>query len=288
MGSYSGFLLLEDLFDNLPDDSMALYNEGNQLFNPTVSVVEDDCGTSLGEKLSIDFTSMGNWDLALDRRLTRSDVEFFLSQGEYTRFVRNPPHCISPGGVCRKCYEAVNPSNPNVQVGSSVTLKSYLVVSTQLVVLSEANNSFVLDTAGSDITRISYYYNDVYSANYTLTELSTGEYQLTMGDTPAAGDTAFVRMFKDTSSPYMSYLSSTYAGSILGSAALVTGALPARASLLKERITESRLQSLANALVAYSKYIPVTYIEYIDKIKDPLERELYILALYGVFYDVGV
>ena len=288
MGSYSGFLLLEDLFDNLPNISPTLYNEAQQLFTPTVKVVEENCNTNLGDRIDLDFSQVGQWDLALDRRLTRDDIEFFLSLGSYTRFIRNPPHCISPGGICKKCYTAVNPGEPSPEIGSQVKLNTYLVVNTQYTLLTSGDGSVVLNTDGSDITRVSVYFNDVYTKNYTMVELPEGDLQLTYNGTVVNGDTLFIRMFKDTSSPYMSYLSSTYSGNLLGASYLETGALPARTALIKERITESRLSSLEAALEEFSEYIPTTYVNYIANIKDPLERELYILALYGVFYDVGV
>lgn len=287
MGSYSGFLLLEDLFDNLPDISTALYNEAQQLFTPTVKVVEENCNTNLGDRINLDFSQVGQWDLALDRRLTREDIEFFLGQGSYTRFVRNPPHCISPGGICKKCYQAVNPGEPVPAIDSSVKLKTYLVVATQYSLLG-SDGSVILDSDGSDVTRVSVYFNDVYTQNYTMSETSTGDLRVTYNGAVTSSDSLFIRMFKDTSSPYMSYLSATYSGNLLGASYLETGALPARASLIKERITESRLSSLETALNEFSQYIPPTYLNYIANIKDPLERELYILALYGVFYDVGV
>lgn len=288
MGTYSGFLLLEDLFDNLPEDSTALFNEATQLFSPTVKVVEENCNTNLGERISLDFSQIGQWDLALDRRLTREDIEFYLGDGQYHRFVRNPPHCISPGGICKKCYMAVNPGEPVPKIDSQVKLNTYLVVATQYILLSEGSSSYVLNTDDSDITRISVYHNDQYTKDYSLSLMSTGEFRITYTGTIVAGDSLFIRMLKDTASPYMSYLSSTYSGNLLGASYLETGSLPARASLIKERITESRLHTLENELAKFSEYIPVTYMDYIAKIKDPLERELYILALYGVFYDVGV
>lgn len=288
MGTYSGFLLLEDLFDNIPDVSTTLYNEAQQLFTPTVRVIEDDCLTNLGNKIALDFSQVGQWDLALDRRLTRADILYFLGNGEYDRFVRNPPHCISEGGICKKCYSAVNPGEAVPVTGASVKLNSYLVVATQFSILSQGETSILLNTNGSDITRISVYFNDEYYTDYSLSILDTGEFRLAYGSPASTGDTVFIRMFRDTSSPFMSYLSSTYAGNLLGAAYLETGALPARTALLKERITESRLSSLESALTEYSEFIPASYMSYIAKIKDPLERELYILALYGVFYDVGV
>ncbi len=288
MGTYSGFLLLEDLFDDLPTDCASIYNEAQQLFTPTVSVIEVDCKTNLGESISLDFTQVGQYDLALDRRLAYSDISFFLSQGQYSRFVRNPTHCISEGGICQKCYVAVNPGQDVPLPGSSVKLNSYLVVATQYVIFSTGDNSVILNTDGSDITRISVYFNDVFTKNYTLTVLDDGSFRVTFLGVTMSGDTLFIRMFKDTASPYMSYLSKTYSGNILGASYLETGALPARTALLKERITESRLTSLERSLEPYSEYIPDSYLEYIANIKDPLERELYIIALYGVFYDVGV
>lgn len=279
---------MEDLFDNLPEDNTALYNEGQQLFNPSVTIVENDCLTNLGDRVSLDYSQIGQWDLALDRPIVKADVDYFLSQGSYYRFVRNPPHCISKGGVCLKCYLATNPGDHTATVGSNVSLSSVLTVATQTVVLTQGTVAIILNTDGADISDIALYYNDVYTEDYQLSIISTGEYEVTLPTPSVAGDVVFIRMFNGTSSPYMSYLSATYAGNLLGAAYLVTGSLPLRTGLLKERITESRLATLENEISKYSGSIPSTYLDYIAKIKDPLERELYILALYGVFYDVGV
>ena len=178
------------------------------LFRSTVTIVENDCHTNLGARIDLDFSQVGSWDLALDRRLTRADIEFFLGLGNYYRFIRNPPHCISPGGICRKCHQAVNTVGVSPEVGHQVTLSSSLIVATQSLTLGAGETSFILNTGGAEVTRVDVYFNDSYSSAYTLSFLDSGDLRLDITNTVVTGDALFVRMFQDTYSPYMSYLAS--------------------------------------------------------------------------------
>lgn len=287
MGTYSGFLLLEDLFDNLPEDSQTLYNESQQLFNPSVKVVEADCSTKLGKKINLDFSAIGLWDLALDARLTSQDIEFYLSQGSYSRYIRHPAYCISKGGVCKKCHDAWMVGS-SASVGETKKFPTEIITGTQTTILSGGDPAVVIAESPENYTRIQVYYNDLYTTNYVITETEDGLLRVNMNGVTMAGDTLFIRLFMATASPFMTYLSKSYSGNLLGALPIETGDLPLRTSLMKERITGARIDSLQASLEKYAENVPPTYLEYSTKIKDPLERELYILALYGVFYDVGV
>lgn len=287
MGTYSGFLLLEDMFDTLPNTNPTLYNEAQQLFNPMVKVVEEDCNTRLGKRVGTDFTHIGDWDVALDRRLTEDDLKFFLGQGKYNRFVRSPAFCTSVDGICSKCYQSYNPDSPVPAVGTNVRISSAIVVGTNYFIVQKGGYSVSL-VADDVFNRAVVYVNDVHSSDFTIEYDEEQLPYIKLGSSILVDDRVFVRMLKNTSSPFMSYLSSTYAGDLLGAASLYTGDLPCRPGFLKERISEGKLTDMEYTLREYSSYIPDTYIQYIAKIRDPLERELYILALYGVFNDVEV
>lgn len=288
MGTYSGFLLLEDLFDNLPEESAALYNEAQSIFDPKVKIVSNDCGTLLGKSVSLDFSCIGFWDLASDGRLTKAQIEYYLSQGQYTRFIRHPAYCIAKGGVCKKCHDAWRISQQACRVGTLAEFPSEVITGEQTHILAPDENAVVIQTDIDEYDRMDVFFNDEFTTAYVVTETEDGKLRVNISGPVAAGDVVFIRLFRNTASPFMSYLSETYAGNLLGAAPLQTGDLPIRVGLLKETLSEAKLNSMAGSLEAYAEYIPGTFQEYATKIRDPLERALFMLALYGVFYDVGV
>lgn len=288
MGSYSGFLLLEDMLDNLTDDSRLLFNEASQLFNPSVEIVEEDCGTLLGRRVQIDSSAIGLKDLATDEYLTSEDVEFFLSQGLYHRQVRHTAFCTSNGGVCKKCYEATYRNVGSVPVGSRQIATTEITVGTQMFLLQDGGVEVLVSADGEPVSRVDVFLNDVYTEEYEETLPDFDQVRIIFPEVPPNGSKVFVRIYRETSSPFMGYLSKTYSGNLLGAAPMDTGILPIRKGLLKERISEGRLAALEVELENYSQNIPASYLGYLANIKDPLEKELFILSLYGVFYDVGV
>lgn len=288
MGTYSGFLLLEDLFDNLPEESAILYNEAERLFNPTVAIVEPDCLTKLGKRISLDFSTLGMYDLALDRRLTQQDIEFFLGRGEYYRFVRHPAFCVSTGGVCKKCYDSRYEVDSPAEVGNTAKVFSETLFGTLSGIVPAGSTQFTLTASVEDFDNPQVFIDEEITSDYELTADASGTLQISLPEATDEPRKIFLRLYRNTSSPFLSYLAKTYSGDLLGAAPLETGDLPVRAELLKLRSSDTLLASLEDELENFAEFIPDSYLRYISDIRDPLERELYILALYGVFYDVGV
>lgn len=288
MGSYSGYLLLEDLLDTLPEYSTALYNESNQLFNPSVLIVEDNCRTLLGRRVQVDYSIVGYVDLATGNRLTPESIDNLLSQGIYYRSVRSAPFCTSEGGVCKKCFEATYPEIGAVKVGSTQRVYSEVVLGTHIGVSTTGVNEFRVYADGEEISRVEVFVADEFTSSYTYRIEDDGAWYVLFTDTIPEGSRVFIRMYKRTSAPFMSYLSHTYSGNLLGATPMGSGILPLRGGLIRERISKGRLRSLETELRSSVSNIPENFLEYLVNIRDPLEKELFIMALYGVFYDVGV
>lgn len=287
MRSYSGYLLLEDLFDDIPEASQMLYNESQQLFNPTVQIVAEDCGTLLGKRISLDFSALGCRDLASDELLTKASITALLAAGQYYRSIRHSAYCTAEKGICRKCYEANRPEVSGTKVGDSVSIKSTVVTGFFVYSLTSDDMGGVIPLEDDEFDDIQVYLNDVYTEDYEMTLTSDGMYRVDIAGI-SDGDVLSIRTYRYTASPFMSYMSKGFSGSIMGASPLDSGDLPIRAGLLKERISEARLNLISEEVSQYSGNMPGGYFEYASSLKDPLERELYLLCLYGVFHDIGV
>ena len=283
MRSYSGYLLIEDLLDTLPSDSASLYRIAQYLINPKPNVVEEDCRTLLGKKVSIGYGSIGMYDLALDRLLTREDIVTLLSQGEYYRKVRSPAFCTSHGGVCRKCAYTVDRS---AKVGSPSSLPSHISTGFFSFRGGEGVSTFIVDVSEEEVDLLEVFVDSVPENGFTYDYLEEGRITVTLDIPPMPDAYVDIRAVKNTASPLMSYLSKTYSGSLLGAAKSQGYDLPVRANLLREYMTDSRISILESELEEYQDKIPDGYLDYSSSIRDPLERGLYLIALYGIFNDV--
>lgn len=316
--SFSGYLLIEDLFDNFPDTFKPLYNEAQSLFNPTVRIVSDDCRTLLGKRVDLDFTLIGRTELSTDKVLDRDSISTMLAAGTYKVSIRTPSHCTAIGGVCRKCYLATTSGTGSASVGDMKPLKSEVISGFYSFNITRDDLSVIIPLSVDDVDRVEFYYNDDLYTKYTVNTTDDDQISISFERTFRAplrgeaqdfvillegldeiplelekksvtgdGDEISVRAYRNSTSPFVTYLAKTYAGSLLGASPVDSSDLPLRLGLIKERISAPKLAALVDYLEPYSEYIPATYMSYIDSIKDPLERELYVLALYAVYCDVG-
>lgn len=283
MRSYSGYLLIEDLLDTLSSDAPSLYNISQSLINPRPTVVEENCGTLLGKKINLGYGSLGMYDLALDRRLTRTDIVSLLGQGEYTRRVRSPAFCTSHGGICRKCASS---AVQGAKVGLPVQLTSSIVAGFYSYSGGDGVNTFILEVSEEEVDYLEVFVDSVPKTEFSYSATSDGLISLTLQGDYASGVSVDVRAVKNTASPFISYLSKTYSGSLLGASKVDGYDLPLRPNLLREYMTESRISILESELEEYQDKIPDGYLNYSSSIRDPLERGLYLIALYGIFNDV--
>lgn len=118
MKTYANFLYLGNLLAQCPDTNPVIYGLYNRLFKPTVKIVEEDCGTKVGQVRPLIPTSnksVGYIELSnLDIPMTPVRIKTLLANTTLTSFrARVLPACTSEGGICRKClwssYEYINP-----------------------------------------------------------------------------------------------------------------------------------------------------------------------------------
>lgn len=283
MRSFSNFLLFEDVLSNLPAGSSLLQQAGDLLVNPMVKVVEDDCGTLLGEIMDLDFEKEGLVELATGVPLDRPRIAEILESGKYKVPIRTLHSCIAPGGICRACYEAQYLDRVAPPVNSQTKIDPLLNYQTDIIIGNNYATSFTLTESTDDFDDVIVIKNGlIATAGFTI----SGN-QMIFAVAPTYTDVYVVRFYRETSEPLQGYMARSYSGDLLGMKPLPTLHTPIRESLYSTIISDGFLAMLQTELAPY-KAIPSTYIEYIDRIHDKLEKTLFIIYLYAIFANVNV
>lgn len=279
MRSYSSLLVFESVFDSMDQIDRDLVSLANQVFSPTVRIVENDCGTLLGELIDVNFEAEGRVELATDLPISRTRIIDLLSNGVYQVFVRTLATCISEGGVCAKCYAASRPDAPPKSVGDRVEVTPVFERSTEVLYTSAPTSALPLSVPSDSYESILLFSNGVL--------LPSSSYNVT-GDTlqlvsPVPSDTYLVaRYLTTTRAPYLLYLAETYSGSLLGVKALPRPLLSIRPKLLVDNISEGLLEDVVQATKKF-KAIPPNMLEYLSNTHDTLEKTLFVIALRTIY-----
>jgi len=284
MRTYSGLLVLEDIFDNIPTDNTYISSLQRIVFEPNLLVVEEDCYTTLGRSDPVNYELEGKTELSTGQVISRNRIDALLSQGIYSISVRTTDSCISKGGVCSACFHASHPDQGVPVVNSRVTVYSDYVVTSDVVTAVAGQTVFNLSLSSEKYDKVF-----VFSEGTLLT---TGVDYTISGSTltktvaiPEDNRNIMVRYIVRTRSPFLLWLSRTYSGSILGMRPISSQNLTVRPLLLNSLLEENRLQLVLDYVSGISS-IPSNFIDYASSIRDKLEKALYLLAIYTIFSNV--
>lgn len=281
--SYSGLIVLEALYDCLPTSNSDLLSFADTIFTPHVAVVESDCMTTLGEINPVNYDSEGKVELATGNIISRSRIEQLLSYGIYEVAVRSLSTCISKDGVCQACYSASRQYETIPNIGSSVQIFPEYTTGVDVITVVAGDSSFTLTTTPDLYDRIYVYYEGalIPPANYLISDTL-----LNMNSPLVDSGQLTVRYTTIIRAPFLSWLASTYSGSILGIKQLPSPMLPVKKRLLASLVPQSVLEYLTTGLSSL-KGIPPEALGYLPKVRDPLEKALLVIALYGVYLNVN-
>jgi hypothetical protein len=253
------------------------------LVAPTVKIVEEDCGTLLGSIIEVNFETEGLIELATDLPLTRARLTQILSEGRYKVATRTLHSCISKGGICRKCYKGQYLDEVAPAVNTQVNLSAQLCYQSDVIVGNSYATSYQMSQAEDDFDKVMVIKDgNVMTSGYTI----SGD-QIVFPVAPSYSDIYVVRFYRETSEPLQGYMARTYSGDLLGMKPLPVLPTLLRESLYPEIIPDNLINIMQNELAPY-KTIPSTYLEYIDRIHDKLEKALFIIYLYAIFSNVQV
>ncbi len=282
MRSYSGLLVLEQLFDTLNPDNSDVATLAGSIFRPNIVIVETDCRTTLGKFETVNYEIEGLTELSTDEVLSRARIDEILGGGTYNIATRHTSTCISKDGICKKCYEATYPKAAQVNVQDRVTVYAEFIVNNQVIQATPGVLTYTLDTNQADFDQV-YVFSEGLLLTDTQYTISGNTFTLT---NPVLSDVNIVvRPIRIDLSPFLVWLAGTYAGALLGMKPLPTQKLPLRSLFLTSLLSENRLQSVIE-IVKEDQRIPTVYSAYAEKISDRLERALFLLALYGIYQNV--
>jgi hypothetical protein len=285
MREYSNFLLLEGVFDEISDNVLSIKNFSDLIFTPSMKVIEEDCGTTLGKIVETTHDISGRIETSTGEVITSDRVIQLLQAGSYTVFVRDLHHCTSEGGICQKDYVSSFPDYPVPEIG--------LYTKVPCLFLDEAN-SFLLDSSTTEfqLTREEGTYDSilVFKNGQLLpeTEYSIANNLLTLVSPGPAGKYLTCKFRVDLKLPYLGYLAKTYSGAIFGMKGLTTQSIQVPEGAIKDSIDENILNIVTTDLSKLVPHCPANLVEYSRKIRDKLERALFIIAAYNIYTNVTV
>lgn len=278
MRTYSGFLLFENLLDFIPTTNSSLYGFGKFVLSPRVPIVQEDCGTTVGTIIDLNYDHEGELELATDLTLTKARIDTLLAAGTYSIVVRSTHSCTSIGGVCQKCYAGTYIDQSIPPVGSTVEITPLYNYQTDVLRGTGTLSYFPLTESPESYIKALVIKNGLIVTSGVVISGNS----LTVTPALPLNSNLVVKYYKITTQPFMGFLSKTYSGSLLGIKELPTEALPLRTSLFQSIIDTSKLTLMEGELKTFP-LIPDSYKSYSPKISNKLERALYILSLYALF-----
>ncbi len=283
MRTYSGLLLFENIFDSVPTDSPDMVNLARSITNPNLLIVEADCNTTLGKFEDVNFEAEGFIELSTGLSIDKTRIEYLLSQGIYEVATRHTSTCISKDGICAKCYASTFPTEVYPQINDRVEVLPEYLVNAEIIVTRSGNVDYSMITDPLSYTK-TYAYKEgqllLETVDYTI---ANQVFSLVVP--PTDEKNIVVKCIKLDTFPFVVWLANSFSGSLFGMEPLPSQPLPIRSLLLTSLLTENRLQLVSEYLNQLGS-LSEDYLNYVDTIKDPLEKGLYMLALYCIYSNV--
>lgn len=283
MRSYSGLLVLENIFDFIPNDNPDLVNFASTIFSPNVPVTRYDCGTTLGNIQPVNYALEGHVELSTGQVISKARIDQLLFNGIYHVATRTLDTCVAPEGVCQLCHAASRQRLPIPEVGSQVTIQPEYEITTTVLSGTPDQLTYQLEFDESQFTDLYVY---IQGDLQPTSSYSVSGNLLTLTSPLTQDENITVRYTSLNRAPFLVWLAGTYAGSLLGMKPLPSQLLPIRSQLLTSLVPENRLELLISYTNGLTK-IPQEFRDYASQIRHPLERALYVLAVNSIFANVS-
>jgi len=287
MRSFTSTLLFEQAMDFVPPSNPNVYAAMNAIFNPQVRVIENDCNTLLGEKIDLTLDLIGRYELETYEVIDRDRLNQASNAGQSYLRVRSLSTCISPGGICQKCYQASRPGPALPPIDSFVTIDSLFPLQVEHLVLPTGTTTCEISYAPEQYDILRLYANGFirqegvgYTVSGTTVTLTPG-----IGAEPGSGGaygTLTLRYLVDTRAPYLYWLASKFSGSLVGLAGLPTQLLPIRKSLHTSVLPIAEVEYLVNQ-VSKSSLTPDHIKGHLQNIPDPFEKAMFVALLSSIY-----
>ena len=276
MRTYSNYLLFEGVLDSLSSSSDIVGTMAKSVVTPVVKIVEEDCGTTLGTEVVVNFDLEGDILLSTNTPLTYSHIYSLLSSGVYKVGVRKASSCISKGGVCRKCAAGSMLGATIPAIGEGFQLVPEFNYKTEYFVGDGIRKSYLLRT-DYDVAKV--------IINGLVVKVLSGETHVDFTVAPAPGQKFIIRYYTADSSSLLGYIARSFSGGLLGVRPLDTPPLVIREELYNSILQEGQIAILEEEVLAISG-IDSKYMDYVAKVHSKLEKCLMLLFTYAIFSDI--
>lgn len=279
MRNYTNTLLFESALDSIPSTGGLVYSTAFNLFNPRVSVVEEDCDTTLGVPVALDAKWIGSTELETGLRISSSRLITLASSGATQVDIRTLYSCVSKGGVCQACLAAGRPRLAGSSIGSVVQIRPELLVDSADLTLPAGSTSLTLPHSPAEYDVLYVYLDGMLLAPSAYTLVGNA---ITF-PTPSGVSQVFgFKFYVISNAAYYNWLANTYSGSLLGIKSLLDLPLPVKASLMRTCVNEIDIESIRELLIQ-SDFAEEDFVQYVPSIKDPLEKAIFVLTLGSIF-----
>jgi len=292
--SLTNFILFEDLLDNLDSTNKNLTTLANQLFAPYVEVIQEDCKTKLGKRISvspgvnglvrIDFNVTLNPDRTIpdSYRISKSDIELWLANSIYTTYVRDLHYCTATGGICASCYASTfNVAAP--KVGSLVQVKNQYVLSSDSYLTTSGSTVFAITADEGTYDSVT-----VYLDNQVLTDsqFSVVDNSVVLTDDPGFGNYLTINTVLVSNKPFMSYLADSYSGSVVGIKSIINQPITLPTGVVDRAINNNQLKNLYDQAEQLG-LIDQVQLDYYNSLTNKVEKALLLITLYTIYNDIS-
>lgn len=283
--SYSNFLLFENVLDTLssaPDPIIA--QSVSILLNPITKIVEEDCGTLLGEQVDTTYEIEGLLEVATGATITHSRINTLLAQGQYRTGVRNLHTCLShtSGGICRKCYSGSFLFQTAPIVGTNLSIKSNVIYQTDIVRGTGFTTNFPLSQKSDEYYDLKVINQGVLVSPSTYTLDATSITFTTIPPNDPVTGVYTIHFYDQSASAFQGLISKTYTGGLLGMSPLPTIKTMLRPDLYESQFSDG-FTTILVGIVSKLSNIPKTHVEYISRIHSRTEKVIYVLYLYALY-----
>lgn len=282
--SFSNTLLYESTLDTITSSNPILHNVVNTLLLPTVRIVEEDCGTLLGKEMQASFSADGLIEVSTGLPITPSRRNTLVSGGTYSVNIRSISTCVSSGGICRTCLASSRPRLTVPAINSLYRIQPEIVLDSISVTTYSSGSDILVDIPyDSSLFDTIYIFHDgllVDESEYTVSGT-----QIIFPSSIGTGITLVIKFLVNSNIEYYNWLCNTFAGSLLGIKQIYDNLLPVKRSILLNCIPKDDIESLHTQL----KNLDIgedDIIMYLDNVKDPLEKAIYICVLGSILLNM--
>jgi len=285
--TYSNFLVFEDVLDNMPASSTVLSQALDKLLNPNIKIIEEDCGTLLGEMVDTSLELEGYIEVATGDVLIPARINALLEAGQYKTGVRTLHSCQSylNGGICQKCYQSSFIGEEVPAVGKTTPISAKLIYQTDTLVGTGYTTEFTLSETSDDYDEIKVLnQGEIVDPDDYVVGFDTITFYTPPPNDPDEGIIT-VHFYRKNTEPFQGWIAKTYSGGLLG-----MQPLPTRKPLLRNQLYLTQFSdnfvSLLMKDVQALKSIPRTYIDFVDRVHDKMERILIAMYLFAIYSNV--